>query len=171
MGKIIQSSLVAVLCASFLAPACQLPPESLSDPGKESMVGGLAPGFNSEGALQTLEGEDLRLSSLLGKTVVFEFWATWCGPCIRVIPHWNELVEKLSGKPKQTMEELGIAVADLIDLPVVAETGLSGQYDWELPYQPGNPDILLSGLRERLGLAAERARREIQVLVVEHSGQ
>lgn len=29
-----------------------------------------------------------------GKTVVLEFWATWCGPCVRAIPHINELVEK-----------------------------------------------------------------------------
>ena len=65
------------------------------------------------------------------------------------------------------MEELCVAVADLIDLPVVAETRLSGQYDWELPFQPGDPDVLIASLRKRLGLAAERARRQIQVLVVE----
>ena len=26
-----------------------------------------------------------------GKVVMMEFWATWCGPCIRGIPHLNEL--------------------------------------------------------------------------------
>ena len=26
-----------------------------------------------------------------GKVVVAEFWATWCGPCVRGIPHLNEL--------------------------------------------------------------------------------
>ena len=26
-----------------------------------------------------------------GKVIVAEFWATWCGPCIRGIPHLNEL--------------------------------------------------------------------------------
>ena len=393
--------LIAVLLVGFAAPACQLAAETSPYP---KTVGEVAPGFNSGGALQILEGEDLELSSLRGKTVVFEFWATWCGPCIRVIPHWNELIEKLSGKPitfisisvdedkdrlreflkttpmrgisawdpdqkwfkayqatpiphtvivdsagriagvtslakltvevlekiiggvpfnlppmevsaanadwdrteikwedgiepllqviikpapatgsalryspgstrlagdgmrletliweayetspsyldyrlphstqgyrvsalvppgqearllplfrealkaslglsirweiqekevlvlkplpgeknrlrpskaeksahwwdrgtlhgsNQTMEELCVAVADLIDLPVVAETGLSGRYDWELPYQPGNPDVLIASLRKRLGLVAERARRQIQVLVVE----
>src|SRR5687768_14820567 len=29
-----------------------------------------------------------------GKTYVVEFWATWCGPCIRSIPHLTELQKK-----------------------------------------------------------------------------
>lgn len=29
-----------------------------------------------------------------GKTVVLEFWATWCGPCVKAIPHINKLVDK-----------------------------------------------------------------------------
>lgn len=29
-----------------------------------------------------------------GQIVVYDFWATWCGPCIRAIPHTNELAEK-----------------------------------------------------------------------------
>lgn len=29
-----------------------------------------------------------------GKTYVFEFWATWCGPCIEAIPHLTELAKK-----------------------------------------------------------------------------
>jgi thiol-disulfide isomerase/thioredoxin len=33
-----------------------------------------------------------------GKVYVVEFWATWCGPCIDVIPHLNDLSKKLKGK-------------------------------------------------------------------------
>lgn len=31
---------------------------------------------------------------LEGKTLVLEFWATWCGGCIEAIPHLNDLAER-----------------------------------------------------------------------------
>lgn len=33
-------------------------------------------------------------AGLMNKTIVLEFWATWCGPCVQSIPHINELVDK-----------------------------------------------------------------------------
>jgi thiol-disulfide isomerase/thioredoxin len=46
-----------------------------------------------------LEGKKVKLSSYRGKVVLFDFWATWCGPCKAMIPHERELVEKLKDKP------------------------------------------------------------------------
>ncbi len=44
--------------------------------------------------LNNLKGEKVKLSSLKGKIVVLDFWATWCGPCREALPHMQELVKK-----------------------------------------------------------------------------
>jgi thiol-disulfide isomerase/thioredoxin len=46
-----------------------------------------------------LDGKKVKLSSYRGKVVLLDFWATWCGPCVGMIPHERELVSKMSGKP------------------------------------------------------------------------
>jgi thiol-disulfide isomerase/thioredoxin len=43
------------------------------------------------------------LAELRGRVVLLEFWATWCPPCRRMIPHMQELSEKYSQKGLQIL--------------------------------------------------------------------
>ena len=60
-----------------------------------------APAF----ALEDLNGKKVSLAGYRGKTVLVNFWATWCGPCKIETPWLVELRDKYAG---QGFEILGV---------------------------------------------------------------
>ena len=90
--------LVLGLCIGgfFLLPQC----------GKEKKSpAGLAPDFT----LKTLDGQEITLSQLKGKTVLLDFWATWCGPCRESIPH---LIQLYNNYRENGFELIGMDVGE-----------------------------------------------------------
>ncbi|MGH9557257.1 MAG: TlpA family protein disulfide reductase [Terriglobales bacterium] len=69
----------------------------------QNVRGLVAPDFE----LQRLDGSTLKLSSLRGKAVVLNFWATYCGPCKIEMP-WLTEFQKQYGP--QGVEVIGVAM-------------------------------------------------------------
>lgn len=66
-------------------------------------VGNVAPNFT----MNNVEGKPVSLSQFKGKTVVIDFWATWCPPCRRSIPYVKEAYEKFKNN---NVEFIGISL-------------------------------------------------------------
>jgi len=81
------------------------PPPEFPEPQK----GSVAPDF----ALKSLpDGKEVRLSSLRGKAVLVNFWATWCEPCKIEMPSLVDLQKKYG---PQGLQIVGVAMDDADD--------------------------------------------------------
>ncbi len=102
----------------------QMEQEAQKEKVAATLVGKAAPELHFKWA--TREGLKT-LSDLKGKVVVLDFWATWCGPCVRSFPDVAELTEHYRG----------------MDVVVVGVTSIQGSITGLEPQKidtQGNPE-------------------------------
>ena len=72
--------------------------------------GSLAPDFTGN----TIDGTEVSLSSLKGKVVYIDVWATWCKPCVAEIPFSKKLQKEFEGN--KGVEFLNVSVDNKSEL-------------------------------------------------------
>jgi thiol-disulfide isomerase/thioredoxin len=86
----------------------------------------------------------ISMSELKGKTVYVDFWASWCAPCLKSLPLYNEMYKKYQD---QNFEIVAINV----DNPV--EDGLDFLIDTPLDFLiPSDPDGETAELFQVIGM-------------------
>ena len=86
------------------------------------LVGHAAPPFTAE----LLDGTRVRVPDTDGKTVVLDFWASWCVPCVKTMPH---TLRTVSSFPR---EKIVLLAVNQLETPDAIREFLQLR-EWEVP--------------------------------------
>src|SRR5260370_29868960 len=98
-------AITALLCSGkFMSRKQGTAKASVQEEGSSLAIGSMAPDFT----LKTLgaDGKNIQLSSLKGKAVLINLWATWCEPCKIEMPWLVELQNKYG---PEGLQSIGVA--------------------------------------------------------------
>ena len=141
------------------------------------LEGSAAPEINLTG---WIGGDAETLEELRGNVVVLDFWATWCGPCVRSIPKNIEFVDKYSSKgvkfigihdSRRGHERMPSMVESKgINYPVGIDNGGDTVTAYNVSFWPTYVVIDKSGVVRASGLRPDAVEKVVDALLKNPSG-
>jgi thiol-disulfide isomerase/thioredoxin len=120
--------------ASAPNPSDSSAAESASSADESATPHPVVPARLPDFSLKDLTGKAIQISAWSGKSLVINFWATWCAPCRREIPLLKTIAAEWAGRD---LKVLGIAV----DYPDKVRD-FAGQFKIDYPVLIGDQDAL-----------------------------
>lgn len=111
--------LLAVLVLGFLIYKLVIVPTG-------TKIGNKAPEIE---ALMT-DGQNFQLSKLKGQYVLIDFWGSWCGPCLREMPHLRDLYTEFHDKKYLVASNFEILSIALEKSEGIASKLISRETNW-----------------------------------------
>lgn len=173
MKKLLLLLLIAIACTAFAfaqsgrriatrtAPPIQPPlnPEpEIPQPRPVPAVLTFLPERVLERRIRTLDNNYFRLADFQGKVMVINLWASWCGPCRREVPEYEEIRKAFIGRD---VEFIGLTTED----PVVATQQVN-----KFVRQTGFGFLLGWADRELAGTLMNGRRGVPQTMVIDTNG-
>jgi thiol-disulfide isomerase/thioredoxin len=120
---------------------------------------------------------EVKPEDMKGKIVILDFFATWCAPCIQLIPHNKELLKKYKDQGVMLVgictgetgqENYEKTVTDTkIDYPVAKDPDLKALKAWSILYYPTYAVVDRKGIVRVVGLDPDHIEDLLKKLLAE----